>query len=146
MRKIFAILLLALIGFLLAIAFYPPLKDAVVSAFYTYGGGTAQAIGGWWGGIIVNPLYQQYHVLIWFVGGMVTTVAFIMLKRKNKIPLLKSKPKEAVPSMGQPQTIIIRETPVTTGTVQVAKQATGPVDQAINTPIGVNEPEKAAAS
>lgn len=143
MRKIFAILLLALIGFLLAIAFYPPLKDAVVSAFYTYGGGTAQALGGWWGGIVANPLYQQYHVLIWFVGGMVTLGGFIMLKRKNKIPLLKSKPKETVPSMGQPQTIIIRETPVTTGTAQVAKQSSGPVDQAINTPIGVKEPEKA---
>jgi hypothetical protein len=45
--------------------------------------------------------------------------------------------------MGQPQTIIIRETPVTTGTAQVAKQSSGPVDQAINTPIGVKEPEKA---
>ena len=121
---------------LIAIAFIDQIRIPLVEAFYQYGGGAAQSLGATWAGISSSPLYQQLHVFIWFFGGMVFLGSLILLKKKNKLPLLHTATQaNQQAAMQGPQTIVIREVPVSTSTPQPA--------QAINAPIApLKETEK----
>jgi len=45
------------------------------AAIYIFGG-IAVTVGGWAAEISANPVYQQWHMLIWFIGGIIGTVIF----------------------------------------------------------------------
>jgi hypothetical protein len=112
---------------LIAIAFIDQIRIPLIVAFYEYGGGAAQAIGATWAGISVSPLYQQFHVLIWFVGGIVFTASILLLRKKNKIPgfhISPAQPQQV--AMQGPQTVVIREVPVPTSTPQPVQTINAP--------------------
>ena len=125
------IVLLSIIFFLIAVASYPPLKEGIVSALETFGGGAYVGISTWWASITAMPAYQTYHMLIWFAGGFVTFFLIYKVYKAGKIPLLH--PSKTVmqqqPIMSQPQTIIVREVPVPTATTstQLIQGTTIPV-------------------
>jgi len=80
MRKfwIFMAILFAVV-FIIALAcavspdwFRPLFVSGAISAFGT----VAITINDTWTGIAANPVYQQWHMLIWFIGGIIGTIIF----------------------------------------------------------------------
>ena len=118
MRRIFWIFLIGLVAFLIAVAVYDPLKQAVVAGLTQFGGGTYVALSGWWGGVAASPIYQQWHMLIWFAGGIVVAFAVHQLYTKNKIPLVHRTVQTApvyqnAPTYATPQPIPSQPVPAT---------------------------------
>jgi len=56
-------------------------------------GQIGQTIAGWWTSISATPLYQQWHMLIWFAGGVIGTV--IVIKAWSRRPHILPKTKAA---------------------------------------------------
>lgn len=116
-KAILWLLVIFFIAFLIAIAAYDPLRVAVGNALAGAGGSTYAALASTWAGISSNPIYQQYHVFIWLVGGLFLAFAVHQLHNANKIPLFHVKTASSGPApMGAPSTVIIREVPATTKT------------------------------
>jgi hypothetical protein len=113
-RKIFYILIIVLLGFVIAVAAYDPLRIAVRDTMASVGGSTWTALENGWAGIAATPIYQSYHMFLWLAGGMVLMWAVMRAYHKNKIPLFKPKVAAAQPQMGAPSTVIITEQPTPT--------------------------------
>ncbi len=115
-RKIWLIPIVIIV-FLIIVAFVPQVREPIVAWFAQNAPGAYAWAAGVWGGVVANPVYQQFHVLIWFVGGAVFVVGIYELYVHDKIPLVHPKGKEdQPPQMKEPQTIIIPDRPKVTGT------------------------------
>lgn len=116
--KMLYIAFICVILFLVAIAVYDPLKQGMVSALTTFGGGAYEGISLWWGTVTATSAYQSYHMLLWLAAGVLLTVFAIKAYRSGKVPLIHPSKKVAPqqPIMQQPQTIIVREMPTPTMT------------------------------
>ena len=101
MRKLFWILLIAVIAFLIVYGVVPEVKAPVDAFLSSVGGQTATAVGAWWAGVASNELYIQYHVLIWLAGGVLLTVAVMRLWRRRPA-VLWNKPPQSVAYQNQP--------------------------------------------
>jgi len=72
MGILFAIVFGIAIGCAVSDPFKVWFSDSMIYVFGT----TALTVGGWWTAISANPVYQQWHMLIWFAGGIIGTVIF----------------------------------------------------------------------
>lgn len=61
-------------------------------------GKTGQAIATWWVGVVANPIYQQWHMLIWFAGGVIGTVIFAKVLWPRAPAVLHKKEALAAPA------------------------------------------------
>lgn len=85
-RRIFWILLLCLIVFLIVYGVVPSVNAAVNATAMKYGGDIYITLSGFAASVAANSIYQQYHALIWLVGGVILTVSVIKLwSRRPKI-------------------------------------------------------------
>ena len=113
MRKIW-ILVIAVIVFLGAYGVFPQVRNTVNNAAFAAGGTVATSFSGFWNTVSASPIYQQYHMLIWFVGGIVFLYAFQRLLMP-RIPTFKKKAAEVYKPMGPPAAPIVSSyTPTTT--------------------------------
>jgi len=90
MRKfwIFMAILFAIVfGIAIACAVSDAFKVWFGASMFTIFGQTVVTIGDWWTNISLHPLYQQWHMLIWFAGGVIGTVIFakILWPRRPKL-------------------------------------------------------------
>ena len=59
-------------------------------------GQTWVSISSWWAGVQANPVYMQWHMLIWFVGGVLFTIVWAKVlwsrlpKQVKKVPSTSS--------------------------------------------------------
>jgi len=73
------------------------------AAIYVFGG-IAVTVGGWAAEISVNPVYQQWHMLIWFIGGIIGTVIFtkILWPRLHQTKQVTSSLKDKIDLQREP--------------------------------------------
>lgn len=102
------LLLIAIVVVLALIALVDEIRDPVLGALRAGGGQTWAALEAGWTSIASTPMYQSYHMLIWFAGGCVVTYGIVRLYTKSKIPFLKPKDASQQTMMGPPQTVIIQ--------------------------------------
>jgi len=113
------ILVALVIIFAFCVALIPPLNAWFVGLLQGLLGGAAGTATGIWVSITSNPIYQAYHAIIWIVASLILFYAVHQAHAANKLPYFKVKPAEtAQPTMKEPQAIIIREQPQTSGTQQ----------------------------
>src|SRR5271157_1562292 len=113
---VLTILVLMAFIFLIVALLYKPLGDAVSNGLAQATGGASNGIASTWSQIASNPTYQQFHMLIWFIGGIVFTGLVLSLHKRGKIPLLRrGQTNTNPPAMGPPQTIIVTQQPVSSG-------------------------------
>lgn len=83
MGILFTIVLLVAVGCAVSDPFKLWFVDGTIFLF----GGAAITVIDVWTGISANPIYQQWHMLIWFIGGIVGTVIFtkILWPRRSRL-------------------------------------------------------------
>lgn len=136
--KIIAVVVLIILAFLVAVAIYDPLRNAVRDTLASAGGSSYVALENGWTNIAATPIYQTYHVFIWLIGGMVLMWAILRLHKQGKIPIFKPKPLASQPQMGAPSTIIIQEQPTPTKTAKEPAPANPPPQQEQQQPAGAS--------
>lgn len=92
MRKLFWILLIAVILFLVAYGVYDPLKATVNDLALSWGGQAAVGLSAFWSGVSANPIYQQYHMVLWLVAGGILVYAVPKLWKKRPAIMRKAQP------------------------------------------------------
>ena len=108
MRKLWifmGFLFLIILGLAIGCAVSYDFRDWVVGGFLSLTGATGQYVLNWWSGVAANPFYQQWHMLIWFAGGVVGTVIFAKILWPRRPGVMKK-----VPALGT-KSVAIREEP-----------------------------------
>ena len=75
MAILFVIVLIIAVGCAVSDSFKTTFGSTMIGMFGT----VAVTVGDWWTSINANPVYQQWHMLIWFIGGIIGTVIFTKL-------------------------------------------------------------------
>lgn len=91
MNKIFWLVILGIIIFFAAYALVPGAKPAIDGFVLSVGGSVAEALYGFAGTVALNPIYQQYHPLIWLIAGAVGFIALHQLWQRRPAMLQRSK-------------------------------------------------------
>ena len=102
MRRLFWILILVFVVALIVYGVYPPAKALVDATLLDVGGQLGAAILSFWMGVYANPVYQQYHMLFWFVGGCVFMYAAVNLLAKRPTWMWNKQAAAAVTYQNQP--------------------------------------------
>jgi len=87
MGILFVIVLIIAIGCAVSDAFKVWFVGGMI---YIFGQG-AITVGDAWANVTANPVYQQWHMLIWFIGGVVGTVIFTKILWPRRGRLLQPK-------------------------------------------------------
>lgn len=135
MKRIFWILIAGIVLFLVIYGTVAEVKAAVDNFVLAVGGQTASTVGGWWAGVVADPTYQTYHVLIWLVGGIVLLFSLQRLYAKRPAWLLNKTTTMQTNYQNQPQA----QAPVV---IQQPQQSAAPVSP---NPVVEEKPKEATA-